>query len=805
MLVDLLTLNELEPPMGDLGVKPQFSFCRSFWTKPIDGENDAPENRIIHVRNLQMHDNVKIKKLGIRRGKGFHICGSHQDLDWVESLRLWIWQENGWKCCFSKQDIAKTDENTVQWFEFDDLLTNTVILEIRKSGIDGYWPSWNLAMSAFILQGEAPSPPAPRDEKNLVCSQISMDDLPDGFKAQIFDGQVRYLTSQLEVGFYLNRTGFSHLGIDHDGEHRTNINLLKIQPGLFFQGVQLNPVGQQPVAGISLRYDVTGTTSVINNHVLYEINVGDKIQYKMDWQVLSDRLLLDVERHADADIRCWTGSVWMIGFESRAASTQMIGKITKDGQTGGLTVPSLMHVPNFGTLKIESDSPDVFLRSDALRPQDMSTLEIKLGEIPQPEGDYILQKGTFKARIEFSLVKPDISLRKDTPAIVRRAVEKTTFTALTYRPDTATLSNNSISLHCPICMDMWSANTTRIGKLLPDLTANDLLKTSLERWLDGGQGYTSGRLMQDGIVHAAEDEYLMTGAACFLGLADYLESCGTETWVDHYTQAIEKQLQLLKARDIDNDGLIESIYRTGTNGTGQWSTCWWDVISFGWKDAFSNAVLYAALVKLSAQLKRFGKDSLYAGLDDWALKLNSNYFKTFYNPDTGWLAGWRCKDDKLHDHAFLFVNGAAVSYGLVEAKPALEIMQRLWNEFERVGVPDAQYGLPGNLWHIPDHDLADIMQGYPLGFYQNGGRTTSQSRHFINGLYTVGMDVQADELVKQISKGLAEGLVFGGAKSGVDWRYWDDRPSGYEGLLTDQFGVLATILERYKTEMEIKK
>ena len=45
--------------------------------------------------------------------------------------------------------------------------------------------------------------------------------------------------------------------------------------------------------------------------------------------------------------------------------------------------------------------------------------------------------------------------------------------------------------------------------------------------------------------------------------------------------------------------------------------------------------------------------------------------------------------------------------------------------------------------------------------------------------------------------GYAEARTFGGNKSGIDWRYWDDRPCGYEGLLTDQFGMLEVILSRY--------
>ncbi|HRJ48210.1 MAG TPA: hypothetical protein PKY38_12680, partial [Opitutaceae bacterium] len=157
----------------------------------------------------------------------------------------------------------------------------------------------------------------------------------------------------------------------------------------------------------------------------------------------------------------------------------------------------------------------------------------------------------------------------------------------------------------------------------------------------------------------------------------------------------------------------------------------------------------------------------------------------------------RCREDKLHDHAFLAVNGAAITGGLVPAPLAREICERLLREMARVGVPPATHGLPGNLWPIPDEDRADIIQGYPMGYYQNGGRTHAQARHFVMALYRCGLTAEADRLLQELCTGLAEARVFGGNQSGVDWRDWDDRPCGYEGLLTDQFGVLEAVFARY--------
>ena len=59
------------------------------------------------------------------------------------------------------------------------------------------------------------------------------------------------------------------------------------------------------------------------------------------------------------------------------------------------------------------------------------------------------------------------------------------------------------------------------------------------------------------------------------------------------------------------------------------------------------------------------------------------------------------------------------------------------------------------------------------------------------------MTREGDYLLSRLCKGLADAAVYGGCRSGLDWRYWDGRPCGYEGLLTDQFGILNVALARY--------
>lgn len=799
MSTNLFSLHDHEPPMGDLGAQSTLGFTRALWTTPTAEEKTAPENRIIHAKALQLHESTQLQRLGVRQAPGYHKCGSLEALDWVTAFRIRTWTGKTWRTRRYERNLSPPDSTTPLWFGLDGIQTSAVLIEVRRSGIDGWWTPWNLAEEAFVLEGKH-VPPAPRKESLLSQEAVSVSSLPNGLQASVGEGTVRFQSEYLDVGFFLNRTGFSHLCVDGQGQGAFRENLLHDEPSTFHQGVHLHPVGSAPVAAPSLRYDVDGTTCVSDNQVSYTVRLGSTGQkYRLEWTVQPDRLTLRAERQSDTALRAWTSSAWLTGLQSTVSPAHVLGRIQRKGETGWVDLPSWLHTPTFGSFRLRSpDKQGASLRTNVYRAQDLLTTEVKLGEQPQSEGDYLLRAGRFETRLDWIVDAPDLPLQNATPSPVREAVEQCSLTALTYRPDTATLSNNGASIHCPHSLDHWAATTTRLGEILPSIDATYFLQTSLERWLNGGPGYASGPLLKkDGDLHLAEDEYLMTGAAGLLGLSRFLHHRGTPEWVEQYSGKIQKRLDQLRGRDLDEDGLIESPHRTGVSGTGQWSTCWMDVISFGWKDAFANALLYPALTLLADTLPRLEAPSLAHGLNDWASQLRKNYQSTFLNAETGWIAGWCCKEGDLHDYAFLPVNGAAVCGGVLEEDIARQSIERLWNEAQRVGLPDPLLGLPCSLWHIPDHDLADIMQGYPQGYYQNGGRTHSQAHHFVNALYQVGMSEEADQTLERLCLGLAENHTIGGSKSGVDWRYWDGRPCGYEGLLTEQFGLLATAIDRY--------
>lgn len=795
MITDLLQLRDLAPPMGDAAANGALSEPRAVWTAPIEGEPADPARRIIHSRIVRLHGPARLHRLGLRNAPGYHKCGSRQDPDWVTAVRVLVHVDGGWREILNLRNLPRPADAALDWHDLGGATAHGILIELRSTGVDEGWVPWALAQGACVLEGELLAPLAPRRERAIRFVHEATPAVA-GVDVRVADGAVTFTTARYRAGFWLSRPGGSFLSLADEDPRLIDTNLLWTQPGAFRQGPQLHEIGRGPAIDPAVRFAAEGTATLRGDTITYDFTAGDQ-HYTLAWTAGADGLRLRARRESARAATAWISSAWQLTTRNRVSPAHSFGRITQAGEAGLMTLPVLVNFPAFGSLRLESASADVLLRADAWRDRDYNTFELKLGEQPLADGTYHLPAGRFEAEVAFVSAAPPARLRPDAPAVASAALRRTFHTALTYRPEMGTLSNNGSSTPCAISMDTWASYIFAHGEVLPGFPAHELLRTSLERWLDGGQSYADGRLLQAGRIHHAQDEYLMTGTAALRGLADYLERGATDGWFRDRLMRIRTRLAAMQARDLDGDGLIESHWRTGVSGTGQWSTCWFDVVSFGWKDAFANAILYPALRRLAAVFTRHGLERDARALEAWADRLQAAFLPTFLNPATGWLGGWRSKDGMLHDHAFLMVNGCAIVAGLVPADRAREICARLLREAESVGMPDAVYGLPANLHGVPDADLADIMQGFAFGYYQNGGRTHAQARHFLMALYQCGFAAEADRLLDRLCLGFAEARVFGGSRTGVDWRQWDDRPCGYEGLLSDQFGLLEVIYHRY--------
>ncbi|MDO8188014.1 hypothetical protein Q5424_14800 [Conexibacter sp. JD483] len=788
---------------------------RALWATPAAGEESAPARRLIHARSLHADTPMTLRRLLVDTAAGYHKCASGAELDRPTRVVVRVPDGDGWRVLADEAiDGASTAGVAI---DLGDTRTTAAAVELRSAAVDGWWPSWNLAQSSLRLEGELPAPWVAPRQGWLSVEGLQLDGLPDGVSAEHRNGEVRYRTPYLEIGFRLRVPALAHLSLDDDGAGRTGRDLLQqprsmdiVRSGLYPSGVY--PVLRDGMAGYLaqsprltthaganpvgfLAFDFDGSTEVRGNVVRYVVDVAGGQRYELTWTVLRDRVELTATRLAAQPLRAWTSSAWHVALDNRVTPSAVLGAVTQAGEAGLVEGPLLWHFPRHGTLRVSADGPALF-RSDSVRPLDTNTLELKLGERPLPEGDYLLEAGTHTASVTFAVGAPDVApTRPEAPPAVRRMLARHALTALPFRPDTATYSNNGASMHVTSALNDLSAISLRIGAVVDGLTPRDMLRLSLERWLSDAPAYGSGRTSHGD--HMLEDEYVHLGADTLLGLARFLLDA-EPAWYAAQRERIVLALSRMRARDADDDGLVESTLRRGISGEHQWSTAWSDVLSFGWKDAWANAVLYEALRTLDLALARL--DPGLAATEDlgaWADRLRGAYLPAFLNPATGWIAGWRGADQRLHDYAFFVVNGAAVSTDLVPEAEGAAIMRALWGELRAVGYDDLRNGLPFNLRRVPEEDIGGVVFGLPLGGYLQGGACHHRVAPVIAALRRVGMAAEADELLEALASTVADDSAFGGVGSGRDWRMWDGTPSGYEGQLAEGFSLIASAIDRW--------
>jgi hypothetical protein len=229
---------------------------------------------------------------------------------------------------------------------------------------------------------------------------------------------------------------------------------------------------------------------------------------------------------------------------------------------------------------------------------------------------------------------------------------------------------------------------------------------------------------------------------------------------------------------------------------------WWDTIGFGYEDAYANALAYRALLgmeKLARQSNRAADGTRYRAAAD---KLKAAYFKTFYDPATGVLAGWRSADGQLHDYYFLWLNGIAIHYGLVPRDQANAIMDKLLAKMNEVGYTNFALGLPGNLIPVAPKDYVGHYPGFQI--YENGGATACFAYFTLAALYDLGRIQDGDRILFPMLDAFAKGDFqgFGENKKSKDWRTWSGECHGYEGLLNDNYYALLAVLDR---EADLKR
>lgn len=448
----------------------------------------------------------------------------------------------------------------------------------------------------------------------------------------------------------------------------------------------------------------------------------------------------------------------------------------------------------FRDLPVYCSNPNVTLYYDA---ELTDKPYIKIG-LPAADTKYRDITYTFESVTIF----PEIEKVKDDPRF--DGFKRNFINIFQLSPRFKTLANNSTSDACAFTLFLYAEMAKSTPPLVEGLTAMDLIRDTLDQYLNGMLGYGMvGKPNWQSKYDSSDSFPSLIMSACYY----ILDTKDMEWGINNYS-GIQKWATKMITTDTNNDGIFEYGY---SGNSGSWDNQnfkrpanWWDTIGFGHDDAYSNALAYRACRLLAKVAGALGKpdDSHYYG--SFAEKLKKNYFPRFYNPETGVLGGWRSEDGELHDYYFTFVNSMAICYGLVEDSKAKNIMQSLLKKMKEVGYNDFRLGLPGNLIPIADKDYAhhDPRWGYQkFQVYENGGATGCYVYYTILALYKLDMQKEAEEILMPMLESYKKGAFQGScADSNMtkDWKTWEDECWGYEGFLVDNYLALLAVLD-YRT------
>jgi hypothetical protein len=481
----------------------------------------------------------------------------------------------------------------------------------------------------------------------------------------------------------------------------------------------------------------------------------------------------------------------------------LLGLFNDDGT---IRLPAVLHLPNLGTFRITAtQGKGLGLGYDALRHKDKKVRINDFVKVSIPGASAVNPQVAYTLDV--------VSIWPGPPQLANDprfdGYRRDWLDMFQLAPRFRALANHAASDVVPFTTFEYSAMAVRTPPLAPGLTALDLIRATLDRYLSGMKGYGQvGYIPNDA---SAPFDFSDTYPSLLMTASDYVQGSKDDVWLKKNYAGIKDWATKLLAMD-HGSGLIE--YPVSGN-SGIWdkkfsshAANWWDDIGFGHYDAYSNALAYKSLLDMAALAKRANQSEdakLYVAR---AEKLRSVYYDTFYNPATGVLAGWKSKDGQLHDYYFTFVNGVAITYGLIPRDKANKIMDRMLAKMKEVGYTHFEYGLPGNLIPIRQDDYLEARQEWGGGtkadgsdgfqVYENGGATACYAYFTIQALYQLGRHKEGDAILFPMLRSFEDGGFQGSAPNGrsYDWKSWEGKPYGYEGLLVDGYLTLLSVLSR---------
>ena len=707
-----------------------------------------------------------------------------------------------WETVFESEDLPAIAPQTLQWPAREAVAVRLVILAVHEVKMNGRSQSERGTVVPFnMLEGQAEKFAWFAETGAAVAASAPFGELwapkltlaNAASKPALGQPAVHTLRRPwIRLDGSLHRPLLQHFSWDSESTGRVDSNLLAARISMHETRencAATGPLTFGPQGRLGPLQAGGGSVEAAPDSRSYrKVRVGQSFEFDLSFRLSDTALDLEIEVRVERASVLMEAEVWRWLWDHQAAITATLANPHQPftpGARGRCTLPAIWHANNFGNLAVEmiaGDPQTTFLKVESHRDASRAWAGLEVGIEPLPNGDVRLIPGTHRVHLRFRPVDLGPAGSEQHPTLRRSWAG-----GLGFRPEFWGMSNNAASLNCLFTLHWIADMAAATRDPVPGLRMVELTAYSIECMLRDGPGYGYNR--RD---FGDSDPSLIIAAGV---VAPQM----SRSWLASNWAALQASAERVIAR-CNADGMIVCSGYTGNRGERDWSSNWWDVVTFGHLDAYVNALSGRAFVHFADMARTMGDTAAAERFAQAAARLRASYLKTFFNPDTGWLGGWRSADGELHDYAFLFINGIAIAYGMVspeDGRPMLERLERLRAE---VGYTHFRLGLPGNLLPIDlavtPREAGEALRradGHDVfGHYQNGGASLSMAYHYLRALGLCG--IASAELMGQSMLDAVESReVTAGLHQGVDWRMWDGTPCGYEGLLADQFYALLAI------------
>jgi Bacterial alpha-L-rhamnosidase 6 hairpin glycosidase domain len=466
--------------------------------------------------------------------------------------------------------------------------------------------------------------------------------------------------------------------------------------------------------------------------------------------------------------------------------------------------PAYLAAPDFGTARISRTGDDAaFYRTPSgLFPATTYWVDVTPHQPVDEDGLNQIGPRPWHTTLHFEVqrLEPLPALVGNDPRLKR--FPKYSLDMVQWRPDTGIIANSVMSLPCGLAILFYAQEAVFAPHLENDISPMEMVGASVERYFEGAPGYQ----MPNRNVCAPDWSSSRETAAYLVISAWYdIRTIGGLKQLHPWLGPLECLANHIESQ-FNPDGLI---YYRGSR------TMWFDTYKIQGADAYCNAADYRAFQCMADLETLAGRADLAKRYQADANRIEAVYFKSFYNPKTGVLAGWRTEDGTLHDYMFPWVNGFAICQGLVPPDHAKAILQVLLAQLDKIDFHSYPLGLPTNLIPMSPADYASHTSGAPKKadgkdswqVYMNGGATPALEYYVIQALYQTGQSDAAERLLWPLMESYEKGtfntgIQLPGKKQrnpvGSAFYQWDGSRGRGEGYLPEDWdGVEALFTGHY--------